>query len=216
MLTPTDFHLALEAVVAYVDRELSPAAEARAATHIHSCPQCSADVAEQRAAKAFLTSAAGPALPPSLLDRLQQIPFSTELEPPGMTLALHGEDLLWSRGTAMPPPATPVSAAPAGAAPPDRRVPGRPETTTRPQNRRPGRSSVKMRRLRRGLIGAVAGLAAGVLATSVAPAAVSGVGTQSPLVQERSVVPDTPAALFDTLDDAIAPRQFSGAATGRR
>jgi len=111
----------------------------------------------------------------------------------------------------------PVTDAPAGPAPPDRRVAGHPEAPRRPQNRRPGRSSSRLRRLRRGLAGAVAGLAAGVLATSAVPVAVSGAGTAQPrTVQERTVVPNTSTALFRSLDEAMVPREFSGAATGLR
>ncbi|MBA3250610.1 MAG: zf-HC2 domain-containing protein [Geodermatophilaceae bacterium] len=220
-MTSTEFHLALEAVVAYVDGELSTAADTRAAAHVASCAQCAADVADQRAAKRVLVTAGGPELPSSLLDRLQQIPFTTQLQPPGMQLAMHGEQLLWSRTEApasrAPGRSAPVSAAPAGPAPPDRRVAGHPEAPRRPQNRRPGRSSSRLRRLRRGLAGAVAGLAAGVLATSAVPVAVSGAGTAQPrTVQERTVVPNTSTALFRSLDDAMAPREFSGAATGLR
>lgn len=220
-MSSPDFHLALEAVVAYVDGELSAAADTRAAAHVASCAQCAADVAEQRAAKRVLVTAGGPELPASLLERLQQIPFTTQLQPPGMELAMHGEQLLWSRTDAPARPAAgrsaPVSDAPAGAAPPDRRVAGHAEAPSRPQNRRPGRSSSRLRRLRRGLAGAVVGLAAGVLATSAVPVAVSGAGTtQSGVVQERSVVPNTSTALYSSLDEAMAPREFSGAATGLR
>lgn len=225
-MSSTDFHLALEAVVAYVDGELSAAADTRAVAHVASCAQCAADVAEQRAAKRVLVTAGGPALPPSLLARLQQIPFTTQLQPPGMELAMHGEQLLWSRTDAPVDPTSgrsaagrsaPASDAPAGTAPPDRRVAGHAEAPRRPQNRRPGRSSSRLRRLRRGLAGAVVGLAAGVLATSAVPVAVSGVGTTQPgIVQERGVVPNTSTALYSSLDEAMAPREFSGAATGLR
>lgn len=233
MLTPTDFHLALEAVVAYVDCELSPAAQARATAHLDACAQCAADVAVQRTVKTWLASSAGPELSDSMLTRLRQIPFTTDLQPPGMALAMHGDQLLWSRrdravGAAVEPVTSPPAAdqAPpgpvygagqAGVAPPDRRLPGRPEGPTRPENRSPARSSVRLRRLRRGLFGAVAGLTAGVLATAAVPVAVSGAGTaQSRFVQQRATVSDTSSALFTSLDEAMAPRDFSGAATGLR
>jgi len=62
-LTPTDFHLALEAVVAYVDGELTPGAQARAAAHVAACPQCSYDVRAQREAKILLVGTGGPEVP---------------------------------------------------------------------------------------------------------------------------------------------------------
>lgn len=232
----TDFHLALEAVVAYVDGELSPAAHARAAAHVGTCGQCSSDVAAQREAKGALRSAGGPDLPGDLLARLSRIPFTTDLQPPGMTLAMHGEELLWSRSAPadtaanstvpievsvpVPPPvAAPPRAVPLPVSgPPDRRTPGRSTGPTAPQNRRSVPSSVRLRRFRRGLLGAVAGLAAGVLATSVAPAAViGGVGTaQNRTVQDRVAPSDLPASLVSSVSDVMAPRDFSGSATGLR
>lgn len=215
MLNPADFHLdhlAQEAVVAYVDGELSPAAHLRATAHVTACPQCASDVATQRASKAALRTASQPALPVGLLGRLQQIPQTTELQPPGLTLAAHGEELLWSRSAA-PAVTRPVPARPT---PSDRRPPGRAVATTAPDNRRRGRSSVRMRRLRRGLLGAMAGLAAGVLATAAAPVAVSGIGAPRTTTTQERVVPDGSTALLTSLDEAMAPRQFSGAATGLR
>lgn len=239
----TDFHLALEAVVAYVDGELSPSARARAEAHVGACRQCSSDVAAQREAKGALRGAGGPDLPGDLLTRLCRIPFTTELQPPGMTLAMHGEQLLWSRSVpadTVPVDRSAVDTAPAvspplGAAPvrvpnsvppststvlptpgpPDRRSPGRPTGPTAPKNRS---SSVRLRRFRRGLIGAVAGLAAGVLATSVAPVAViGGVGTaQNRTVQDRVGPPELSASLVSSVSDVMEPRDFSGSATGLR
>lgn len=227
----TDFHLALEAVVAYVDGELSPAAQARAATHVATCGQCSSDVAAQREAKGVLRTAGGPDLPGDLLTRLCRIPFTTDLQPPGMTLAIHGEQLLWSRtdpeDTAsshplpvgvrapVPPAASPVLPT---AGPPDRRSPGHPSGPTAPTNRRSGSASLRLRRFRRGLLGAVAGLAAGVLATSVAPVAVTGgVGTaQNRTVQDRVGPAEPPTSLVSSVSDVMEPRDFSGSATGLR
>ncbi len=230
-LTPTDFHLALEAVVAYVDGELSSGAETRARAHVGSCAQCSFDVAAQREAKAALVAAGGPDLPGSLLGRLQRIPFTTDLDTPGMTLAMHGERLHWSRSeTAFPgasplPGASPspgvapssVVAPPPGGAPFDRRPPGRAEATTRPATRRARLSLTRIRRLRRGLLGAVAGLTVGVLAATVAPAAVTvGSATSQPRPARTATTPGAVSALFGTMDDQIAPRRFAGAVTGLR
>ncbi|MBA2553768.1 MAG: zf-HC2 domain-containing protein [Geodermatophilaceae bacterium] len=215
-LTPTDFHLALEAVVAYVDGELSPGAQTRAVAHLNACVQCSFDVAAQREAKTALIGAGGPDLPSSLLARLQKIPFTTDLQTSGMTLAMHGEHLHWSRfdsGSEQP------GSFPSSPAPPDRRPPSRGDAVTRPDSRRKRLSASRLRRLRRGLMGAVAGLTVGVLAVSVAPVAAT-VGTASGAAtsQNRAVPndrnPEVASALVGSMDDAIAPRRFSGAATG--
>lgn len=211
-LTPTDFHLALEAVVAYVDGELSPGAEARASAHLRACSQCSLDVVAQREAKTLLVGAGGPELPGTLLSRLRQIPFTTDLQTPNMTLVMYGEDVQWSRsaggsdhnGTA-------------SGAPPDRRPPGRPEAVTRPGSRRPGLSAGRLRRLRRGLMGAMAGLTVGVLAASVAPVSVTaGAATSQPRFVQNSDRPGTASALVGSFEDVMGPRLFSGAATGLR
>jgi len=227
-LKPTDFHLALEAVVAYADGELSPGAEARAIAHLNTCPQCSFDVAAQLEAKTLLVGTGGPELPGGLLSRLQQIPFTTDLQLPGMALAMHGENLQGSRAvaetdlTATAPPRLPWQPAlPAQPGQPGRRPPGRAEAVTRPGNRRRGLSAARLRRLRRGFLGAMAGLAVGVLAASVAPvtAAQITVTGGSGTAQSRPVPSDDPdgaaaSALVASIYDAITPRRFSGAATG--
>ena len=45
-------HLALDALVAFVDGELSPSAYDRAAAHLAHCSACSAEAAAQRQARA--------------------------------------------------------------------------------------------------------------------------------------------------------------------
>lgn len=212
-LVPTEFHLALEAVVAYVDGELSHGAEARATAHLHGCTQCSFDVAAQREAKTLLVAAGGPDLPSSLLSRLQKIPFTTDLQTPEVILSMHGENMHWRRddggGSQW------AGLMPNASSAPDRRPPGRAETVTRPDTRRKGLSATRLRRLRRGLVGAVAGLAVGVLAASVAPVAVTaGTATsQSRPVRNQSGT-DTASAFVGSMEDVMGPRRFSGAATG--
>lgn len=227
-LVPTDFHLALEAVVAYVDGELSHGAEARATAHLNACPQCSLDVAAQREAKTFLVDSGRPGLPGDLLSRLRQIPFTTDLQTPGMTLAMHGENLQWTRtdgGSDQPAAALPgTSMAPAVAAapkPPDKRPPGRAEAGTRPETRRSGLSSLRIRRFRRfrrSLVGAVAGLAVGVLAALVIPVTVTaGTATSPNRMVENDPGPGAASALvgsLDSLGEAMTPRRFAGAAIG--
>ncbi|GAA2069075.1 zf-HC2 domain-containing protein [Williamsia deligens] len=70
---PTD-HLAAEAVAAYVDGELRFAAHMRAARHIALCPDCSAEVDAQAAARAALRTSGAIATPSGLLGQLSQIP----------------------------------------------------------------------------------------------------------------------------------------------
>jgi hypothetical protein len=75
-------HLATEAVVAYVDGELSIAAHERAIRHLSGCTLCTAEVAAQRQARSAVRCATPPAMSASLLAALHAIPHSAEL-PPG-------------------------------------------------------------------------------------------------------------------------------------
>jgi anti-sigma factor RsiW len=85
-------HLSSDAVVAFVDDELRPAAHRRAADHVRVCPDCAAEVAVQRQARAALRSACIPALSSSLLLSLRAIPQDTELPgpPPGLAVSADG------------------------------------------------------------------------------------------------------------------------------
>jgi len=212
-LVPTDFHLALEAVVAYVDGELSPGAQARAMAHVTVCPQCSFDVAAQREAKTLLVGTGGPELPGSLLSRLQQIPFTTDLQMPG-TWVMQGANVQWSREIGPDPSASaPPLTQPA---PPDRRPLGRAQAVTGPGSRRKGLSATRLRRMRRGLMGAVAGLTVGVLAASVAPVAVSAGSATSQIRQLPTEDGAGVSAALFSIEEAMTTRRFSGAATGLR
>jgi anti-sigma factor RsiW len=84
-------HLATEAVVAYVDGELSITADARATRHLAGCTLCTTEVAAQRQARAAVRGATPPAMPASLLAALHAIPHSVEL-PPGPEGLAVGED----------------------------------------------------------------------------------------------------------------------------
>lgn len=84
-------HLATEAIVAYVDGELSLSAHARATQHLVECTLCTAEVAAQRQARTAVRSASAPAMPPTLLAALHAIPHSVELPPAPEELAV-GED----------------------------------------------------------------------------------------------------------------------------
>ncbi len=74
-------HLATEAVVAFVDGELSLVAHERATRHLARCTQCTAEVAAQRQARTAVRNATAPSMPASLLAALHAIPHSAELPP---------------------------------------------------------------------------------------------------------------------------------------
>lgn len=75
-------HLATDAVVAFVDGELSLSAHERAARHLANCHMCTAEVAAQRQASTAVRDAGAPAVPQALLAALHNIPQSATL-PPG-------------------------------------------------------------------------------------------------------------------------------------
>jgi anti-sigma factor RsiW len=72
-------HLLPDAVVAFVDGELSPGAQDRAAAHIARCAACAADVAAQRQAVAAVKRAAPPSMSEGFLASLRSIPQHTDL-----------------------------------------------------------------------------------------------------------------------------------------
>src|SRR5262249_7595768 len=75
-------HLATDAIVAFVDGELSLSAHERAARHLANCNMCTAEVAAQRQASTAVRHAGAPAVPQALLAALHDIPQSATL-PPG-------------------------------------------------------------------------------------------------------------------------------------
>lgn len=203
----SDVHLATEAVAALVDGELSPNARRRALAHTERCAECALAVQTQRDAKRALTSSGGPELPSSLLARLGQIPFTTELQRPGggsggrVVVGADGGLLIATERSGIDPRLTvanavvkpvvaTVSAEPARTA---RTLPSAgPRTeapsssrggSARPWPARPRLRAVQLRRVRRGLVGAAAGLAIGVL-SAAAPSSLAsrdpGLGPQSP------------------------------------
>jgi anti-sigma factor RsiW len=72
-------HLMPDAVVAFVDGELSHVARDRAARHIANCPLCAGDTAVQRQARTAVQSAEIPGASAGLLAALRNIPVDTEL-----------------------------------------------------------------------------------------------------------------------------------------
>ncbi|MDQ3760350.1 MAG: zf-HC2 domain-containing protein [Actinomycetota bacterium] len=85
-------HLAVDAVVAFVDGELGPAARDRAASHLTGCPTCAAEVAAQRQARSVVRSAQCPPVPAGLLAALRDIPHTADLPdaPAGLAVSAEG------------------------------------------------------------------------------------------------------------------------------
>lgn len=75
----TESHLMPDAVVAFVDGELSPGARDRAASHIMRCSACAAEVAAQRQARAAVKRAQTPQISAAFLASLRAIPQHTDL-----------------------------------------------------------------------------------------------------------------------------------------
>ncbi|MDV6013893.1 anti-sigma factor family protein [Haloechinothrix sp. LS1_15] len=72
-------HLLPDAVVAFVDGELSFGAHQRAAAHVAQCASCAGEVAAQRQARSAVHDADTPAAPADLLANLRSIPERAEL-----------------------------------------------------------------------------------------------------------------------------------------
>ncbi|OQO90243.1 Fis family transcriptional regulator [Saccharomonospora piscinae] len=72
-------HLLPDAVVAFVDQELSIGAQERAAAHLAHCPRCAAEVAAQRAASSAVRQARTPTISTGFLASLCDIPQNADL-----------------------------------------------------------------------------------------------------------------------------------------
>ena len=70
---PTE-HLSPEAIVAYVDNELSSLASGRADAHLALCPHCADEVTAQARARSILRTGDDVSVPESLLGQLCDIP----------------------------------------------------------------------------------------------------------------------------------------------
>jgi anti-sigma factor RsiW len=85
-------HLAVDAVVAFVDGELGPVARDRAAAHLAVCQSCAAEVAAQCQARSVVRSAQCPPAPADLLAALRDIPHTAALPdaPAGLVVTAEG------------------------------------------------------------------------------------------------------------------------------
>ncbi|WP_414935625.1 anti-sigma factor family protein [Amycolatopsis sp. cmx-11-51] len=72
-------HLLPDAIVAFVDGELSLGAQDRASAHIAHCQSCAAEVAAQRQAVTAVKQAGAPSMSAGFLASLCSIPQNTEL-----------------------------------------------------------------------------------------------------------------------------------------
>ncbi|HZZ48604.1 MAG TPA: zf-HC2 domain-containing protein [Pseudonocardia sp.] len=86
-------HLALDAIVAYVDEELSSGAKRRALEHLSGCRECAGEVVAQTQARLALRASSAPSLPSNLMHNLRGIPLHAELpEPPaGLSVGADGQ-----------------------------------------------------------------------------------------------------------------------------
>ncbi|MBV9728893.1 MAG: zf-HC2 domain-containing protein [Pseudonocardiales bacterium] len=87
-------HLAVDAVVAFVDGELGPVARDRAAAHLTVCQSCAAEVAAQCQARSVVRSAQCPSAPADLLAALRDIPHTAGLPDAPAGLAVTAEGIL--------------------------------------------------------------------------------------------------------------------------
>lgn len=92
-------HLLPDAVVAFVDGELSAAAHERAAMHLMNCRGCAAEVGAQRQIRATVHGSYVPSLPAGLLASLHSIPNSTTLSttPDNLAVSATGEIVVVQR-----------------------------------------------------------------------------------------------------------------------
>src|SRR5690349_7369312 len=107
-------HLSQDAVVAFVDDELSLAAHERGAAHVASCGECAAEVVAQRQVRSALRAADEPHVPSALLSMLRNIPQEAELPPPppGLAVTTDGQLVSVLRPEGMPDAQSGSSTAP--------------------------------------------------------------------------------------------------------
>lgn len=110
-------HLLPDAVVAFVDGELSPTAHDRAASHMARCSQCLAEIVAQRQAASAVQKADAPAVPAALLATLRAIPQRVEMPstPDGLAVTEDGQLVVVQKPDQMPATSAPFgSSAPLG------------------------------------------------------------------------------------------------------
>ncbi|MBB5956173.1 anti-sigma factor RsiW [Saccharothrix tamanrassetensis] len=172
-------HLLPDAVVAFVDGELSASAHGRASAHLARCPFCAAEAYSQQQARSAVRAAETPCAPAGLLARLGAIPQEVDLPsaPDGLAVTEDGQLVAVQR---------PDRAAAFGTGP----VLG--------QSRPFGTGSrFGSRRARQGAGVVVSGLMLGALALVV-----PGSEDSAPVPAQGSTPPPTPAVAPQLVDDA--------------
>ncbi|MEU5693689.1 zf-HC2 domain-containing protein [Actinosynnema sp. NPDC020468] len=86
-------HLLPDAVVAFVDGELTASAHGRASAHLQRCPFCAAEAYSQQQARSAVRAADTPSASAGLLARLGAIPQEVELPsaPDGLAVTADGQ-----------------------------------------------------------------------------------------------------------------------------
>lgn len=86
-------HLLPDAVVAFVDGELSATAYDRASSHVAKCPSCAAEISAQRQAASAVQSANAFTAPAGLLANLMAIPQQVDMPsvPDGLAMTKDGQ-----------------------------------------------------------------------------------------------------------------------------
>ena len=86
-------HLLPDAVVAFVDGELSATAHDRASSHLARCPSCAAEIRAQRQAASAVHAANAFTAPAGLLANLMAIPDQVEMPsvPDGLAMSKDGQ-----------------------------------------------------------------------------------------------------------------------------
>ncbi len=105
-------HLAVDAVVAFVDGELGAGAYDRAAQHLTACPACAAEVAGQRQARSVMRAAQCPQAPAGLLAALRDIPHTAGLPDTSDRLAVTADGTVPEVADPSRNPASSLDAAP--------------------------------------------------------------------------------------------------------
>ncbi|WP_214364327.1 anti-sigma factor family protein [Pseudonocardia sp. H11422] len=205
-------HLSPDAIVAFVDDELTAGAHARATQHLGHCPECSAEVVAQGQARSMLRSAAAPSIPTSLLSALRSIPQDTDLPAPPAGLAMTADGQLVSV-------LRPVAAEPARPSQPVRpSMPPGADARIEDARIEHGRRTGVPRRIRLGAGAAVSGLALGALAFGAPSASIDapdGAPSADRGVLGGSLLGDGSPAALDarlTARSALSPAGATGPA----
>ena len=105
-------HLAMDALVAFVDGELAPGARDRAAAHLTGCQSCAAEIAAQRQARSVVRSAHCPPAPADLVAALRDIPHTTDLPELPMDLAVRADGVVVKVDASNRMPTAPLGGSP--------------------------------------------------------------------------------------------------------